>query len=194
MHRTRKSGGRSLIRICHFSPCCRRKIRLLAEPGDSDDEAMAVLREWAFLVVDDNPAALSILRSMLLMLGADAPREAADGASAMELVRGHEFDCITTDVRMEPMNGAEFVRWVRHSNEAANHTVRILAMSAYRDSAEINALEAEGANGFIGKPLSVPLLRQVLAALVADPDSFVEFDATADPLRPAFKRRERVKK
>ena len=135
-------------------------------------------------MVDDNPAALSILRSMLLMLGVKPPQEAVDGASAMELVQGNEFDCIITDVRMEPMSGAEFIRWVRRSNEAANSTVRILAMSAYRDAKEVALLEAEGANGFIGKPLSVPLLRAALEAVARDPAHFVEVDSTSNPDQP----------
>lgn len=155
---------------------------------------MPFLREWAFLLVDDNPAALSMLRSMLLMLGIKAPHEAMDGASAMELVSGHEFDCIITDVRMEPMSGAEFVRWVRHSNEAANTTVRILAMSAYRDAAEVAALEAEGANGFIGKPLSVLFLQKALEALATDPDHFVELESTANAGQPTIIRRVSSKK
>lgn len=163
----------------------------MADQGDSGDDAASVLREWSFLVVDDNPAALSILRSMLLMLGTSSPYEALDGSSAMELVRSREFDCIITDVRMEPMSGPEFVRWVRHSNEAANATVRILATSAYWDPAEIDALEAEGANGFLGKPISVPLLRQALEAIAEDPQRFVEFGATIDPTRPHIKRRDR---
>ena len=149
-----------------------------------DEEINQILQDWAFLVVDDNPAALSILRSMLTMLGLRPPIEALDGATAMELVRGNDFDCIITDVRMEPMSGAEFVRWVRRSNEAANPTVRILAMSAYRDLAEIEAMKSEGANGFLGKPISLPLLERALLAIARDPRRFVEVDSTADPDGP----------
>jgi two-component system chemotaxis response regulator CheY len=130
--------------------------------------------EWSFLVVDDNPAALAMLRFMLLMLGVKRPFEALDGPTAKKLVRGNDLDCIITDMRMEPMNGAEFVRWVRHSNEAANPTVRILAMSAYRDPVEIEGLVGEGANGFLGKPISMSLLEQALTAVALNPTEFVE--------------------
>lgn len=146
----------------------------------SDEEVAKTIRDWTFLVVDDNPGALSILRSMLGMLGIEPPLEAMDGAMAMDLVREKAFDCIITDVRMEPMSGAEFVRWVRRSNEAANATVRILAISAYRDAREIGELQAEGANGFVSKPLSVLLLQHALAAVVRNPQDFVEIVSSAD--------------
>jgi two-component system, chemotaxis family, chemotaxis protein CheY len=146
----------------------------LTEENDPDDGEAIFPRGWTFLLVDDNPAALNILRSMLAMLGAKPPLEAMDGAAAMELVRGNELDCIITDVRMEPMSGGEFIRWVRRSNENSNPTVRILAMSAYRDQREITAVRQEGANGFLGKPVSVPLLEAAIKALADSPDDFVE--------------------
>ena len=154
----------------------------------SDEDLARTIRDWTFLVVDDNPAALSILRSMLGMLGIDPPLEAMDGAMAMEMVRNNDFDCIITDVRMEPMSGAEFVRWVRHSNEAANATVRILAISAYRDAREIGELRAEGANGFVSKPLSVPLLQHALMAVVRNPEDFVEIVSGAEASAPRVYR------
>lgn len=153
-------------------------------PADlSQDELEQILREWDILVVDDNPASLSMLRSMLAVLGLKPPLEALDGAEAMELVRNNDLGCIITDIRMEPMSGPDFVRWVRRSNEAANPTVRILAMSAYRDGREIEAIRNEGANGFIGKPLSVPVLEAILQAVARDPGRFVEADPATGALR-----------
>ncbi len=139
------------------------------------------MEDWSFLIVDDNPSALATLRTLMMVLGLETPLEAADGAHAMSLVREHELDCVITDMRMEPMSGVDFVRWLRRSNEAGNPTVRILAMSAYRDPEEIAAITAEGANGFIRKPLSVATLRAALAALAKDRGDFVEISAKPDP-------------
>jgi CheY-like chemotaxis protein len=167
----------------------------LASGHDGDDEgsaegaATAFLHQWSFLVIDDNPAALAVLRSMLLLLGTKPPLEALDGPQAMELVRAHEFDCIITDVRMEPMSGAEFVRWVRRSNEAASATVRILAMSAYRDGKEVATLATEGANGFVTKPLSLALLRAALSAISDNPLEFVELVAAGESGETQVRRR-----
>ncbi len=127
---------------------------------------------------------------MLLMLGLEPPLEALDGSVAMEMVRRHDLDCIITDVRMEPMSGPAFVRWVRRGNEAANPDVLILTTSAYRDPHEVEALAAEGANGFLGKPLSVPLLRGALESAARNPQDFVDMVSTVNPYRRNGRRRE----
>lgn len=141
---------------------------------DQADDAEFPPEHWSFLIVDDNPSALNTLRTLMMVLGLEPPLEAAGGAEAQELVRQHELDCIITDLRMEPMSGVEFVRWLRHSNEAGNPTARILAISAYRDAAEIAAVAAEGADAFLGKPLSVANLRAALLALHNRHGRFVE--------------------
>lgn len=139
--------------------------------------------DWSILIVDDNPAALATLRTLMLVLGLEPPLEAAGGVEAQELVRSNDLDCIITDLRMEPMSGLEFVRWLRHSNEAGNRTARILTVSAYRDAAEIEAACKDGANGFLAKPVSVASLRAALAALAEHPDAFVEVEQTSGRVR-----------
>lgn len=147
---------------------------MVSEPMEDEDEDRSPWDDWAFLLVDDNPAALTILRTMLGMLGVATPREAMDGAHAMELVRENAFDCIITDLRMHPMSGAEFIRWVRRSNEAGDPNVKILAISAYHEVHEIGDLKGDGANGFLGKPLSVAALESALQAMLNAPEEFFQ--------------------
>ena len=138
--------------------------------------------DWMFLIVDDNPTALATLRTLMMMLGLEPPLEAMDGQEAMDAVRDNSLDCIITDLRMEPMSGVDFIRWVRKGNEVPNQDIRILAMSAYRDAVEVEAVALEGGNGFLGKPLSIPSLKTALQRLLANPTEFVDISATPDPL------------
>lgn len=141
---------------------------------DPAEKADFTAEDWSFLIVDDNPSALAALRTLMMVLGLAPPLEAAGGAEAQDLVRQHELDCIITDLRMEPMNGVEFVRWLRQSNEAGNPTARVLAISAYRDAEEIAAVAREGADAFLAKPLSLANLRAALDVLVRQSDNFTE--------------------
>ena len=139
----------------------------------------------SFLIVDDNPAALATLRMLMTVLGIEPPLEAMGGQEAMEMVRDNALDCIITDLRMEPMSGVDFIRWVRKGNQAPNPAVRILAISAYRDPAEVEVIAMEGANGFLGKPLLIPTLRTALQQLRNQPGHFVDIAATPDPMPKA---------
>lgn len=160
-----------------------------SDPLSSDqaagDDAATLPDDWSFLIVDDNPAALATLRTLMMVLGLEPPLEAMGGQEAMEMVRDNALDCIITDLRMEPMSGVDFIRWVRKSNLAPNPSVRILAISAYRDPAEVSAIAMEGASGFLGKPLSIPTLRTALQQLRNRPGYFVDIAATPDPMPKA---------
>jgi CheY-like chemotaxis protein len=157
----------------------------LSPDQTAGDDAATLPDDWSFLIVDDNPAALATLRTLMLMLGLEAPLEAMGGQEAMDVVRHNALDCIITDLRMEPMSGVDFIRWVRNSNQGPNPSVRILAISAYRDPAEVSAIAMEGANGFLGKPLSIPTLRTALQQLRNRPGHFVDIAATPDPMPKA---------
>ncbi len=145
---------------------------------DPAEESDFIAEHWSFLIVDDNPSALATLRTLMMVLGLEPPLEAAGGAEAQDLVRRHDLDCIITDLRMEPINGVEFVRWLRRSNEAGNPTARILAISAYRDAGEIAAVASEGADAFLAKPLSLANLRAALDVLGRQPGGFTEIVQT----------------
>lgn|GEM_PF-2728524 len=151
--------------------------------ADAPEAERGVPVDWQFLIVDDNPTALATLRTLMMVLGLEPPLEASGGAEAQDLVREYDLDCIITDLRMEPMNGTEFVRWLRHSNEAGNRTARILAISAYRDSAEIEAIAAEGADGFLAKPISIASLKAALEAMALQESPFVEVVQTPSGIR-----------
>jgi two-component system chemotaxis response regulator CheY len=145
------------------------------------DDGSASADNWSYLIVDDNPAALATLRTLIMMIGLEPPLEASGGQEAMDLVRSFDLDCIITDLRMEPMNGIDFIRWVRGSNEARTASIKILAISAYRDAAEIAGVEDAGANGFLSKPLTVRSLRRAIALLQAPTGDFVDISATPGP-------------
>jgi hypothetical protein len=65
------------------------------------------------VVVDDNPYTRKLLRMMLINLGAKTIYEAADGMSALDLVRAADPDVMILDWEMLVLTGAEVVRIVR---------------------------------------------------------------------------------
>jgi CheY-like chemotaxis protein len=64
------------------------------------------------LVVDDEPAQRMLEREIL-----EPPKyqvtEAADGATALTILREHEFDAVLLDVRMPGMDGNQVCQCIR---------------------------------------------------------------------------------
>ncbi|MEO6154827.1 MAG: EAL domain-containing response regulator [Thermomonas sp.] len=68
--------------------------------------------ELSFLVVEDHPFQRSMMVEMLENMGVRSIHEAADGYSALEVMRelGQAFDVIITDIDMPGMDGMAFIR------------------------------------------------------------------------------------
>lgn len=83
------------------------------------------------LLVDDDPDVLDALE--LILQRHFEVAVAADGARAVEMLRGEHFDVVLLDVMMPVMDGFAVVHWLR----AANLHVPVLLGSAVPNLAEL---------------------------------------------------------
>jgi two-component system, NtrC family, response regulator AtoC len=99
------------------------------------------------LIVDDEES----IRHMLLMMLKKADYlvdEAADGAEALEKIRGGEYDTVLCDVRMPKLSGIELLEALQ--DEALHTTVIVMSAYGTLDTA-IEAMK-KGAYDYISKP------------------------------------------
>ncbi len=67
----------------------------------------------AILVVDDDPAARTLIRAMLTEEGGYGVREASDGATALAELEAAPADLVLTDLQMPGMHGLKLLQEVR---------------------------------------------------------------------------------
>ena len=108
----------------------------------------------AIMVVDDDPAHRTMLRTLLGQWGYQI-FEADDGSSAIEKVQQRPFDLILMDVRMLRVSGLEALDKIKSYNPA----IPVIIMTAY--SSVETAVEAlkKGAYDYLTKPLIMELAR-----------------------------------
>ncbi len=113
------------------------------------------------LVVDDD----NVLRASISRILEDegyTVDNAADGASALDIVQANPPDAILLDVMMPGMNGRQFLTELRGT--AAKHDIPVVVMTALQGLGD-RALEY-GANDIVEKPFDVDeLLNKVALAL-----------------------------
>ena len=112
------------------------------------------------LLVEDDPALLSILQAALAYGGFKGDAVQSGGA-AVETFRGRSYDAVLVDLGLPDLDGAEVLRGLREISD-----VPILVVSG-RDSErdKIEALD-QGADDFIPKPfLPGELLARIRSAL-----------------------------
>jgi len=103
------------------------------------------------LLVDDDPAVLTIVSSMLAKRGYEIIG-ATDGAEAIGLfeTRDRPIELVISDLIMHGLDGRETTDRIR----AIDPTTKVLYMSGYTDDATIRSGALTAGTGFIQKPFS----------------------------------------
>lgn len=136
----------------------------VATPDPSDPMTDEPQQEAAtVLIVDDEDDILDLLEYNLGREGFDTA-VARDGVEALEKVRDIDPDLIILDVMMPNMDGMEVCRRLRQ--DAHYRTVPILMLTARTEEEDqVEGLDV-GADIYLGKPVSVPVLISQTKALL----------------------------
>ena len=107
------------------------------------------------LVVDDNPDARNLLRRTLAGTG-HSVTEVATGEEGLRQLREASFDLALVDILMPGMTGLELLREIRGNDQWAR--LPVILVSALDDVDSVVAGLADGANDYITKPITKPIL------------------------------------
>lgn len=114
------------------------------------------------LIVDDNEDAAESLADLAMLWGHEV-QTAADGPSALRLVREFHPEAVLLDISMPGMDGHEVARIIRSSAELA--PVSLIALTGYgQDQDRRRAFEA-GFDHHFTKPVDAGSLQSLLASL-----------------------------
>lgn len=103
------------------------------------------------LLAEDNPTNQLVATQMLENLGASVA-VANDGAEALEMIEGAEFDLLLIDIEMPRVSGIELLRRLRaRSDDVAKKPM--IALTAYVMREHRALIDTAGADGVIAKPI-----------------------------------------
>lgn len=126
------------------------------------------------LIVDDEPASLHLLKSLLLSSGFEVV-EAGDGREALRRIRSEKFDLVISDILMPVMDGFELAQRIRTDSTLAQ--VPILFYSAtYHERQALWLAEACGATDRLDKPASPQAILQAVEKALQAPVQSRNFD------------------
>ncbi len=100
------------------------------------------------LLVDDHKMMRDGLRALLSAVpDIDVVGEAADGRTALHLVRTLVPEVVVMDVSMPELNGVEATRQIRAQNER----VKVIALTTHTDTRSVHHMLEAGACGYVPK-------------------------------------------
>ena len=133
-----------------------------------------LLSNLGILVADDNPYTRKLLRMMLVNLGTKTVYEAADGVSAVDLVRTADPDVMILDWEMPVLSGAQVARIVRSPGVFPKPNLPIIMLTAHGQRARVTTALKLGVNEFLVKPISPKALQDRLLSILVSPRPMVQ--------------------
>ena len=123
------------------------------------------MKHPSVLYVEDNEYNRKIVRQ-LLSRTTYRLREAADGESALGMVREERPDLVLMDVQLPKMSGLDVTRALR--TDPATADVPIIVVTSFALSGDEQRALAAGASAYIAKPYSPRELLALIQQFLAD--------------------------
>ena len=117
-----------------------------------------------FMVVDDSPTMRKIVVNALKRLGYNDIIEAEDGKDALAKLHIEQVDFIITDWNMPNMNGLEFTKTIRASQEFKDLPILMVTTRGMKEDV-LDALQAR-VNNYVVKPFTPQVLKQKIEQIL----------------------------
>lgn len=127
---------------------------------------MPVDKTMNVLVVDDYKTMIRIVRSLLQQLGFSNIDDAADGVTALELLKGKSYGLVLSDWNMQPMSGLELLKAVRADERTKS--IPFIMVTAETKTENVVAARQAGVNNYVIKPFTLAVLKQKLTAVLGE--------------------------
>jgi two-component system chemotaxis response regulator CheY len=115
------------------------------------------------LTVDDSPSVRKLVKFTLKAKGFEV-NSAGDGVEALELVKQQDFDAIILDINMPRMNGLEFLKHLKASEQFASIPVIMLTTEGQDDDKD--KAVALGATAYMVKPFKPTQLLTLIEKII----------------------------
>ncbi len=114
------------------------------------------------LIVEDDFLSMKLSTDLLHAHGYDT-LHSVDGKDTLPLAREHHPDLIIMDIQLPEISGVEHIKMLKADEELKD--IPVLAVTAFALKGDEEKLLEEGCDGYIAKPISVPLFLETVANL-----------------------------
>ena len=114
------------------------------------------MSDTKFLLIDDMSSMRGVTKMFLMDAGYTNVEEAADGESALQMLKRHHYEFIICDWDMPKMTGLELLKEVRQ-DEKLKH-LPFLMLTATNQIEKVKTAIEEGVSDYIAKPFQPQVL------------------------------------
>jgi DNA-binding response OmpR family regulator len=141
------------------------------------------LESISALILDDNAHMRGLLRVILASFGVRRMEEASDGAEAFGIVAGGDIDIAFVDFKLGGIDGLDFCRRIRTSQDSPNIYLPIVMVTAYSERGRVIEAINAGVDEFLVKPIRAVDVANRVNAVIERRRPFVQSGAYFGPDR-----------
>lgn len=131
------------------------------------------LRQIEVLVADPDPRISRLVRYVLENFGFKNIHMAKDGSDALDILRHKPIDLVITEWPMEPVDGINFVKFVRTSDEVVYRDIPIIMLTGRAEQADVEIARDSGVTEFVVKPFNARTLSHRITQVIDNPRAFI---------------------
>ncbi len=131
------------------------------------------LRQIEVLIADPDPRISRLVKSVLESFGFRTIHMTTNGAEAIEILRHRSIDMVITEWPMEPIDGMNFVHYVRHSDDLVHRDIPIIMLTGRAETHDVEKARDSGVTEFVVKPFTANTLSHRIIQVIDNPRSFV---------------------
>ncbi|MBY0356124.1 MAG: response regulator [Rickettsiales bacterium] len=125
------------------------------------------------LLVDADERMVSLLRKVLISLGFGGIYIAKNGNEALQQLASKPIDLVITDWEMNPMNGVEFIHYIRNNRLSPNRQMPIIMLTGKAKRQQVEEARDKGVTEFLVKPFTVRTLCDRIILVIEHPRNFI---------------------
>lgn len=148
-----------------------------------DDQLKVRLRSVSVLIVEDDRIVTTLIKDILTVLGFGKIESVTDGGAALKVMHDQKFDMVICDWKMSPMNGIQFVKYLRQSEESPDRFIPVLMLTGMASVENVREARDIGVNEYLVKPFSVAALCAKVKAIVEESRFYIVGDNYTGPDR-----------
>lgn len=122
--------------------------------NDQRSEPVRDFGPLRILIVDDASHIRTYVRRILEKSGFNQIAEASDGIDALEQVISFKANLVFLDIKMEPMNGLQFLKMVRSGETPIPRDLPVIVLTGAEDDAILGSALALDCDALLSKPTS----------------------------------------
>ncbi|MDP6691995.1 MAG: response regulator [Alphaproteobacteria bacterium] len=134
-------------------------------------------------LIEDNRNMRELVKMMLSALGMKSVRDYENGRQAIDGIKEFVPDLIITDWMMAPVDGLEYTRHIRTSDNSPDIFTPIILMTGHTEKWRIIKARDAGVNELLAKPITARTLYDRVLAIIEKPRPFVRTRSFFGPCR-----------